>query len=132
MPAPNPWLTKSVYPTSHFNPGATDSVLTAGPTTGKQLTASDAKHVSNVFASNPALKKIGADTVGFASGTLGILKLLLTGKALDAIGFTAYPGLEAAAGKADESTIVALAARWDEAEAARREDRRAKLLAAMP
>jgi hypothetical protein len=30
MPAHNPWLTDSVYPTSHFNPGATDSVLFAG------------------------------------------------------------------------------------------------------
>lgn len=31
MPARNPWLADSVYPTSHFNPGATDSVLLAGP-----------------------------------------------------------------------------------------------------
>jgi hypothetical protein len=27
MPPRNPWLTDSVYPTSHFNPAATDSVL---------------------------------------------------------------------------------------------------------
>jgi hypothetical protein len=38
MPARNPWLTDSVYPSSHFNPAATDSVLFAGPTKGKKLT----------------------------------------------------------------------------------------------
>jgi hypothetical protein len=38
MPARNPWLADSVYPTSHFNGGATDSVLFAGPTKGKKLT----------------------------------------------------------------------------------------------
>ena len=30
MPARNPWLADGVYPTSHFNPGATDSVVHAG------------------------------------------------------------------------------------------------------
>ena len=57
MPARNPWLTDSVYPTSHFNPGATDSVLFAGPATGKTLTREDVKVVSNVMVSNPAVKK---------------------------------------------------------------------------
>ena len=33
MPPRNPWLADSAYPTSHFNPGATDSVLHAGPVT---------------------------------------------------------------------------------------------------
>jgi hypothetical protein len=92
MPARNPWLADSVYPTSHFNGGATDSVLFAGPTKGKKLVRDkDVKVVSNVMVSNPAVKKIGADTVGFASGTLGILKILLTGKSLEAVSFTAYP-----------------------------------------
>ena len=38
MPPRNPWLTDSVYPTSHFNPSATDSVLFAGPEKGNKLT----------------------------------------------------------------------------------------------
>jgi hypothetical protein len=129
MPARNPWLTDSVYPTSHFNPGATDSVLYAGPATGKKLTAgTDVKAVSNVMVSNPVVKKIGADTVGFASGTLGILKVLLTGKALEAVAFTPYPGLELAAEKADEKAVAALLA---EVDAARRPKDDAKLLAAI-
>ena len=37
MPPRNPWLAESVYPTSHFNPGATDSVLFAGPVHGRKL-----------------------------------------------------------------------------------------------
>jgi hypothetical protein len=105
MPAANPWLTKSVYPTSHFNPGATDSVAHAGLTEGKQLTVDDAKQVSNVMVSNPAIKTIGSDTVGFASGTLGIRKILLTGDALEDLGFTPYPGLDDLAGKADKAAI---------------------------
>ncbi len=36
MPARNPWLTESVYPTSHFNGGATDSVVFAGPVKGQE------------------------------------------------------------------------------------------------
>jgi hypothetical protein len=45
MPARNPWLTNSVYPTSHFNPGATDSVLFRGPVNGRKLSPSDVKTV---------------------------------------------------------------------------------------
>jgi hypothetical protein len=86
MPARNSWLADSVYPTSHFNGGATDSVVFAGPAKGKRLVRGrDAKVVSNVMVSNPAIKKIGPDTVGFASGTLGILKILLTGTALETV-----------------------------------------------
>src|SRR5829696_8799409 len=85
MPARNRWLADSVYPTSHFNPGATDSVLSAGPAVGQKLTRNqDVKSVTNVFVSNPAVKKIESDTVGFASGTLGVLKVRLTGGDLDA------------------------------------------------
>ena len=37
MPTRNPWLADGVYPTSHFNPGATDSVLHAGLAKGRNL-----------------------------------------------------------------------------------------------
>ena len=129
MPARNSWLADSVYPTSHFNGGATDSVLFAGPAKGKRLVRGrDAKVVSNVMVSNPAIKKIGPDTVGFASGTLGILKILLTGTALEAVSFTPYPGLEQWAEKASEQAVSALLA---EVDAARRAKDDAKLLAAI-
>jgi hypothetical protein len=129
MPARNPWLTDSVYPTSHFNPAATDSVLFAGPRTGKKLVYDkDVKDVSNVMVSNPTVKKIGSDTVGFASGTLGVLKILLTGKSLEAISFTAYPGLEQTAEKADTKAVAAVLAQVDEARRAKDD---AKLLAAI-
>jgi hypothetical protein len=128
MPPHNPWLADSVYPISHFNPGATDSVLIAGPTTGKQLTRDDAIFVPNVMVSNPAIKKIGGDTVAFASGTLGILKLLLTGKALEALSFTPYPGFEKDAQKATPDAIDSLVQAWD---AARRAKDDARLLEAI-
>jgi hypothetical protein len=129
MPARNPWLTDSVYPTSHFNPAATDSVLIGGPIKGKKLTRDrDVKVVSNVMASNPALKKIGADTVAFASGTLGIRKLLLTGKALEDLSFISYPGFEHEGQNANERAVSALLGEMD---AARRENDDAKLLAAI-
>jgi hypothetical protein len=129
MPVHNPWLAESVYPTSHFNPAATDSVLFAGPTTGKKLTRDkDVKVMPNVMVSNPAVKKIGSGTVAFASGTLGILKILLTGKALEAVSFTPYPGLEAQAMKADEQTMQAM---LDALNVARRAKDDAKLLAAI-
>lgn len=129
MPAKNPWLTDSVYPTSHFNGGATDSVLFAGPTKGKKLTrGKDVKVVSNVMVSNPTIKKIGSDTVAFASGTLGIRKILLTGKACEEVAFTPYPGLEKEAEKADEKAVTALLAEVDAASRAKDD---AKLLAAI-
>ena len=84
MPAPNPYLAESVYPTSHFNPGATDSVLFAGPVRGRKLCADAVKTVSTVITSNPAIKKVGEETIAFASGAVGVLKLRLTGKAMEA------------------------------------------------
>jgi hypothetical protein len=45
------------------------------------------------------VQKIGADIVGFVSGTLGILKILLTGKVLEAVTFTTQSGLERMAEK---------------------------------
>ena len=80
------------------------------------------------MVSNPAIKKIGPDTVGFASGTLGILKILLTGTALEAVSFMSYPGLEQWAEKASEQAVSALLA---EVDAARRAKDDAKLLAAI-
>jgi hypothetical protein len=129
MPARNPWLTDSVYPTSHFNPGATDSVLTAGPSVGRTLTRNrDLKVVTNVMVSNPTVKKINSDTVAFASGTLGILKLRLTGEDLDATSFTPYPGFEDTAKLASDDAINELLA---EVDAARRAVDDAALLAAI-
>src|ERR1700754_4276018 len=111
MPARNPWLTDSVYPTSHFNSGATDSVLAAGPSVGRRLVRDrDVKAVTNVMVSNPAVKKIGSDTVAFASGTLGILKLRLTGDELDAVSFTPYPGFEDIAKAATDDAVKGLLA----------------------
>ena len=124
-----PWLVDSVYPTSHFNPGATDSVLIAGPTVGRTLTRNrDVKAVTNVMVSNPTVKKIDSDTVAFASGTLGILKLRLTGNALDAVAFTPYPGFEDTAKLATDDAINGVLA---EVDAARRAVDDASLLAAI-
>ena len=128
MPPRNPWLADSVYPTSHFNPAATDSVLHAGPMQGRQLTRDGTHAVHNVLVSNPAIKKIGKDTVAFASGTLGILKLLLTGSALETLGFTPYPGLERQAQKAGPEAIDSLVQAWN---AARRAKNDARLLDAI-
>jgi hypothetical protein len=70
----------SVYPTAHFNQGTTDSVLMAGPSVARKLILNrDVKAVTNVMVSKPSGQKIVSDTVAFASGTLGILKLRLTG-----------------------------------------------------
>lgn len=129
MPPRNPWLTDSVYPTSHFNPAATDSVLFAGPAKGKKLVrGEDAKVVSNLMVSNPTVKKIGADTVLFASGTLGIRKILATGTAFEALSFLPYPGYEEKARKADDKAVAALLAQFDAGRRARDE---AKLIAAI-
>jgi hypothetical protein len=129
MPPRNPWLTDSVYPTSHFNPGATDSVLFAGPAKGKKLTlGQDVKVVRNLMVSNPTVKKIGSDTVLFASGTLGIRKILATGKAFESLSFLPYPGYEQKAQKADDRAVATLLAEFD---AGRRAKDDAKLLAAV-
>jgi hypothetical protein len=129
MPARNPWLADSVYPTSHFNPGATDSVLLAGPAKGRKLVRDrDVKVVSNLMVSNPTVKKIGADTVLFASGTLGIRKILATGQAFEPLSFLPYPGYEERAQKADDQAVAALLAEFD---GGRRAKDEAKLVAAI-
>lgn len=129
MPAKNPWLTNSVYPTSHFNGGATDSVLIPGPIKGRMLTVEqDLKVVSNLMVSNPTIKQVGADTVLFASGTLGVRKIIATGKRLESVNFLPYPGYEDKARKADDHAVAALLARFDKARAAKDE---AAILAAV-
>jgi hypothetical protein len=121
MPRANPWLTDSVYPTSHFNPGATDSVLIAGPVHGRKLSAADVKTVPTVITSNPTVKKIGVETIAFASGPVGVRKLRLTGKALEAGNFVAYPGFETEAKMATDANIQKVLDRLDAAERARNE-----------
>jgi hypothetical protein len=124
MPARNPWLTDSVYPTSHLNPGATDSVLHAGPTKGKQLTRDkDVKVVPNLMASNPTVKKIGSDTILFASGTLGVRKILATGTEFENVSFMPYPGMEEMAKKANDKAVSRLLAEFDAAARAKNDTR---------
>lgn len=110
MPARNPWLTDSVFPTSHFNTAQTDAVLHAGPTKGGKLTAEQIKTLPTAFASNPTIKKIGNDTVLIASGFNRIEKILATGEAFEHISFMPYPGLEDLAKKASPEKIQAVLA----------------------
>jgi hypothetical protein len=131
MPPRNPWLADSVYPTSHFNPGATDSVLFRGPTNGRKLSPSDVKTVPTVITSNPAIKTVGEETVAFGSGAVGVQKLRLTGKALEAGNFVPYPGFEAEAAKATPEAIQSVLDNLDKAERARDETQIVKALGAM-
>lgn len=106
MPAKNQWLAESVYPTSHFNPAATDSVLIAGPVTGRQLTKGDVKTVPTLITSNPTMKRVGNDVIAFASGAVGVQKILVTGSTFEAIGpLRPYPGFEASAKKATPAAL---------------------------
>ena len=86
------------------------------------------KVVRNLMVSNPTVKKIGTDTVAFASGTLGIQKIRVTGKAFEALSFMAYPGFERQARKADVTTVADVLI---EVDAARRALDDAKLLTAI-
>lgn len=115
MPPRNPWLTDSVYPVSHTNPAATDSVAFAGPSGGHQLTRDQVKAISVLFVSNPTVKKVGDDTVVLAPGTLGIQKIIATGEAFELVHFLPYPGLEERARRADDNAIAAALAEVDRA-----------------
>lgn len=116
MPARSPWLADTVYPTSHFNPAATDSVLIAGPTVGRKLTADDVKTVPTLITSNPTFKHVGNDTIGFASGAIGVQKILLTDGALEPVGpLLAYPGFEKNAAQATPAALDKAAGALDEA-----------------
>ena len=102
LPAPNPWLTKSVYPTSHHNPGQTDASPVAGPTEAKELTIDDVKTVKGLFNSQPVTKHIGEDRILIVAGVLGIRKIYATGDAFDEVSFLPYPGIEDLASKTTE------------------------------
>ena len=115
MPAPNPWLTDSAYPISHMNPAATDAVSFAGPTGGRRLTRDEVPVVPTLFVSNPTVKTIGADTVAFASGALGVQKILATGDAWTLLGEVLYPGMEEPAAQATPATFAAVLAQADAA-----------------
>ena len=47
-----------------------------------------------VITSNPAIKKVGKQTIAFASGAVGVQKIVLTGKQMKAGNVIAYPGFE--------------------------------------
>ena len=126
MPARNPWLTDSVYPTTHHNAAQTDAVLHAGPTKGGKLTVGQVKTLPTVFTANPTIKKIGNDTVLIASGFNGIEKIVATGEGFEHISFMPYPGLEELAKMASPEKIQAVLA---EANKARRAKDDAALLA---
>jgi hypothetical protein len=126
MPTRNPWLADSVYPISHFNPGATDSVEHAGPTHGRQLTADDVKFVLNIYTSNATVKTEDNETIVIAAGIDGIRKINATGDAFDLVSFVAYPGLEILS---EVATPEALESALEDADLAVREKDDAKILA---
>lgn len=122
MPARNPWLADSVYPTSHFNPAATDSVSIAGPVTGKHLTSGEVRTVPTLITSNPTMKRVGKDVVAFASGAVGVQKILVSGTALEAIGpLRPYPGFESSAALATPKALDASLTKLDTAYRAKKE-----------
>ncbi len=125
MPTKNPFLAEGPYPTSHDNSGATDSVLHAGPTQGRQLTDADVKTVPASFVSNPTVKKIGNDLVVIASGSEGIRKIKATGKSFELVSFLPYPNSKFAPKATDEALEKAL----KEADAAYRSKDDAKITA---
>jgi hypothetical protein len=127
MPPRNPWLTDSVYPVSHMNSAATDSVPFPGPTGGKKLTREQVTAVPVLFVSNPTIKKVDADIVVLAPGTLGIQKIIATGGAFELITFLPYPGFEEQARKVNNRAI---ASALMEVDAARRVRDDARLAAA--
>src|SRR5580704_2492029 len=126
LPTRNPWLADSVYPISHFNPGATDSVEHAGPTHGRQLTADDVKFVLNIYTSNATVKTEDNETIVIAAGIDGIRKINATGDAFDLVSFVAYPGLEILS---EVATPEALESVLEDADLAVREKDDAKILA---
>jgi hypothetical protein len=131
MPVRNPWLADSVYPTSHFNPGATDSVLFRGPVNGRKLSLSDVKTVPTVITSNPAIKMVGNEMIAFGSGAVGVQKLRSAGKELEAGNFVPYPGFEADAAKATPEAIQFVLDNLNKAERARDEIQIVKALSTM-
>ena len=84
----------------------------------------DGQRLSHV----PPVKKIGSETVIFASGTLGIRKILATGKAFESLSFMPYPGYEEKARKAGDQAVAELLVEFD---AGRRAKDEVKLLDAI-
>ncbi len=125
MPARNPWLADSVYPTTHGNPGATDGISHAGPTRGRTLTLADVQTIPNLFTSSPTVKRAGNETIVIAAGVDGIRKIDATGDAFELVSFLAYPGLEALSRTV---TPEALQAALAETDAAARAKDEAKML----
>ncbi|MCP1845187.1 hypothetical protein ACVIHI_001892 [Bradyrhizobium sp. USDA 4524] len=123
MPKRNPWLADSVYPQSHFNPGATDSVLHAGPARGRPLTVADVKTVPLVFVSNPTVKKVGNETIIIAATDTEIKKINATGTSLQLVSSIPVPGLEAVAAKGTPEAIAAVLAEADAAARAKDESK---------
>lgn len=126
MPPRNPFLATSSFPISHSNPGATEAVAHAGPTTGRKLAAADVKTVPSVFTSHPTVKNVGGERIVIASGVDGVRKILATGDAFEFISFIPYPGHEDYVAKA---TPAALQAALDKADAAYRAKDEATILA---
>ena len=126
MPARNPWLVDSAMPINHANAAQTDSVLHAGPTKGRKLTAADVLIVPTVFTSSPLIKKEGGETILIGSGVNGIRKIIATGESFKEVSFLPYPGFGATAAKGTPEAIRAVLA---EADAARRSNDEAKILA---
>lgn len=105
FPAKNPWLTNSVYPTSHHNPGQTDASPINGPTHSQILEKKDVKTVMGLFNSQPVTKIMGEDRVLIAAGVLGVRKIFATGDAFEEIAFTPYPGFEELAKKTTDESL---------------------------
>ncbi len=121
MPARNPYLTDSVYPISHFNPAATDSVAHAGPTKGRLLTAKDITVIPNLFVSGPTVKKEGDATIVIAPRSDGLPKIDATRDAFELVSFLPYPGLEALSANASPAALDAALAEADAAARAKDE-----------
>ena len=119
LPTINPWLTQSVYPTSHHNPGQTDASPVAGPTKAQVLTVADVKTVMGLFNSQPVTMHIGDDRVLIAAGNLGLRKIYATGDAFEEISFTPYPGFEELASKTTEKSLNAIITKLDAAREAK-------------
>jgi hypothetical protein len=74
---------------------------------------------------------VGNEMIAFGSGAVGVQKLRLTGKELEAGNFVPYPGFEADASKATPDAIQSVLESLDKAERARDETLIVKALSTM-
>ncbi len=114
VPAKNKWLTDSVYPMSHYNPGQTDVASVAGPLKGKKLTVKDAKTVAVAWCSAPTVKRIGDETIVIASNPHGLIKIRATGEDFEVISNVPYPHMEEIHAKVSPRKIADVMANIDE------------------